>query len=73
MYLEFTPNWEFGYLEEFARKLNVVIEDNILYLPIELGNGFVKKVDIDNDLRIIIHSYRFKESLSLKDNKNQSP
>lgn len=66
MHVEFVPQLGFGYADTFAQKTGLKFEDNVLYLPAYLGNGFVKKLDIDNGLHIIIHSYRLKENLTIR-------
>ncbi|MDR2038010.1 MAG: AraC family transcriptional regulator [Bacteroidales bacterium] len=64
MYIEFGPKWNSGYMDEFARKLNSEIRDNVLYLPSRFGQGYAKRIDIDSDLRVIIHSYNLKEPIT---------
>lgn len=66
MYVEFVPQSGLGYADTFAQKVGLKFEDDVLHLPSCLGSGFMKKVDIDSGLRIIIHSYRLKENLTIR-------
>lgn len=64
MHIEFGSDWNTGFMEELAGKLKREIKDNIFSLPPEIGEGFSKKIDIDKDLRFVIHSYNLNEPMT---------
>ena len=65
MHIEFALNSGLGYLDKFAKRLNLEIIDNVLSLPPQYGSGFAKIINIDDDLLVIIHSYCLNEPVSI--------
>lgn len=66
MIFEFTVHPTFNFLASFAKKLNVPVQQNRLLIPQSLGKGFVKKIDIESDLKFVMHSYILNEDFTLK-------
>jgi AraC-like DNA-binding protein len=68
MILEFTAAPGFDFITRFSEKINVPIRDNVLEIPKEMGEGYVRKVAFGDDFKLTIHRYRLKEDLIVKRN-----
>jgi AraC-like DNA-binding protein len=63
---EFTAKSDFNFLEDFGRKFKVPVIDNRLTIPASLGVGSIRKVDFDENFRLLIHRYKFKQAFVYK-------
>jgi AraC-like DNA-binding protein len=68
MILEFTAAPGFDFITRFSEKINVPIRDNVLEIPKEMGEGYVRKVAFGDDFKLTIHRYLLKEDLIVKRN-----
>jgi AraC-like DNA-binding protein len=68
MILEFTAAPGFDFITRFSEKINVPIRDNVLEIPKEMGEGYVRKVAFGGDFKLTIHRYLLKEDLIVKRN-----
>lgn len=66
MLIEFVTQPQFDFLTAFAEALKVPVVNNELKIPSSLGEGFVRRVDLNNDFRLLIHRYRLNQELILK-------
>ncbi len=66
MVFKFTVQPSFNFLTSFAEKLKVPVVNNRLQLPPSLGQGYVKKIDIETDFKFVMHHYNLKQELHLK-------
>lgn len=66
MLIEFVTQPQFNFLTAFAQILNVPVVNNELQIPSSLGEGFVRRVDLNDDFRLLIHRYRLNQELILK-------
>ena len=66
MVFKFIPDFQFDFLQEFARYMNLEIRDNSISIRSLLGTGYIKKVTINEKFHIVIHKYNLKEPLLLK-------
>ena len=66
MLIEFVTQPQFNFLTAFADALHVPVVNNELQIPSSLGEGFVRRVDINDDFRLLIHRYRLNQELILK-------
>lgn len=66
MLFEFTSKPHFDFLAEFSKQFNIPILDDYLKIPESMGSGYVKKVDLSPDFRLVIHRYKFKEDFTIK-------
>lgn len=66
MVIEFVTQPQFNFLTAFAEALNVPVVNSELQIPSSLGEGFVRRVDLNDDFRLLIHRYRLKQELVLK-------
>ncbi len=68
MIFEFTANSDFDFLRDFGKKFKVPVIDNRLIIPKSLGEGSIRKVDFDENFRLLIHRYKFKQEFVFKRN-----
>lgn len=73
MVIEFITQPKFNFLTAFAEALRVPVVNNELRIPPSLGEGFVRRVDIDDDFRLIIHRYKLNQELILKRVGSKAP
>jgi len=66
MVIEFVTTPQFNFLHTFADALKVPVVDNQLQIPDNYGKGFVRRVDIYPDFRLLIHRYKLNQELILK-------
>ena len=66
MLIEFVTQPQFNFLTAFAEALKVPVVNNELQIPSSLGEGFVRRVDLNDDFRLLIHRYRLSQELILK-------
>ncbi|MCC8423543.1 AraC family transcriptional regulator [Mucilaginibacter sp. UR6-11] len=66
MLIEFVTQPQFNFLTTFAEALKVPVVNNELQIPSSLGEGFVRRVDLNDDFRLLIHRYRLNQELILK-------
>ncbi len=66
MKFEFTVHSDFNFIEKFAQKFKLEIDNNQVHIPDQLGHGFIKKIITDDNLKIVVHHYRLKENFFLK-------
>ncbi|WP_207424390.1 helix-turn-helix transcriptional regulator [Desertivirga brevis] len=74
MTIEFTVNPSLNILSSFAEKLKVPVVQNKLSIPTWLGNGFIKKIEVEQQLKFVLHHYTLVQDLHLRrissDDKN---
>jgi len=66
MLIEFVTQPQFNFLTAFAEALHVPVVNNELQIPALLGEGFVRRIDLSDDFRLLIHRYRLNQELTLK-------
>jgi len=66
MIIEFVTQPQLDFMALFAKALKVEVVSNELQIPPALGEGFVRRVALNDDFRLLIHRYRLKEDLVLK-------
>lgn len=73
MIFEFTSKPDFDFLWEFSAKFNISIQDNYLKFPKGKGEGYIRKVDFDDDFRLLVHRYNLNEDFVIVRNPSKSP
>jgi len=73
MVIEFVTTPQFNFLHTFAEALKVPVVDNQLKIPDNYGEGFVRRVDIYPDFRLLIHRYKLNQELILKRTGSKDP
>lgn len=66
MIFEFTVNPTFNFVTSFAEKLKATVHKNRLAIPASLGLGFVKKIDVDPDMKFVMHHYTLNQGFELR-------
>ncbi len=66
MIFEFSVNSTFNFVSSFAEKLQVAVHKNRLTIPSSLGQGYIKKIDVDPDLKFILHHYTLNQPFQLR-------
>jgi AraC-like DNA-binding protein len=66
MLIEFTVHPSFNILTKLSQRLGVPVQGNRLILPPTIGDGYVKKIDIEPDFKFVMHHYTLKEPFHLR-------
>lgn len=56
-------------LKHIARLLKVKVHDNAIEIPAEMGKGFVRVINLANNLQVLISSYTFNTDVLFRRNK----
>lgn len=59
-----TPNCNF--LASFAEQFNVPVLKNSVVIPVSMGNGIIKKIDIEPCFKLVIHNYTLQKDFYFK-------
>lgn len=70
MIFSFSATPDFDFLTHFARHIGVSAENNILHIPGNLGEGYIRKLIFGPDFKITLHHYTLKEDLVIKRNSS---
>src|SRR5476651_801128 len=63
---EFEVGKGFHFSDAFASRFNVPVNNERVYLPEDMGDGFIQEVYLDNGLALCIHNYTLKQDFVLK-------
>ncbi|MFD2937322.1 helix-turn-helix transcriptional regulator [Spirosoma flavum] len=66
MEFEFAVNSGFNFLTSFGEKFGIPVHSDTLSMPATLGKGYVRKIDLDPEFKLLIHQYTLKEEFVLK-------
>lgn len=66
MKFEFTVHPHFSFVESFAKHFGLPIVRNTVTFPKTKGEGFIKLIEINPDVKCVIHHYHLKEDFFLK-------
>lgn len=66
MLFEFTSKPAFDFLAEFSEQFDIPVLEDRLIIPENMGKGFIKKVELGSDFRLLIHRYNLKEDFTIK-------
>lgn len=66
MILRFTASPQFDFITQFAEQIKAPVKDNLLEIPQWLGEGFVRKINFENDFRLLVHHYTLKEDFIIQ-------
>lgn len=66
MVIQFVTHQHFNFLRTFAEALQVPVVDNELKIPVDLGEGYVRLIEIHADFRLLTHRYKLNQELVLK-------
>jgi AraC-like DNA-binding protein len=71
MKFEFVSKRDFNPITELAKQIGCKSENNIIEFPENMGQGYIKMLDLDDGLKLVIHRHRLKEELIFL--RNPSP
>jgi AraC-like DNA-binding protein len=63
---EFKVGEDFHFSSAFARRFNTKLEQERIWLPDVLGEGFIQEVPLGNGMSLCMHSYVLKQTLVLR-------
>lgn len=66
MILRFTASQHFDFITQFAEQIKMPIKDNLLEIPKNMGEGFVRKITFGDDFRLLMHHYILKEDFVIR-------
>lgn len=66
MKFEFTVHPAFNFRDRFAEAFDLKVIKNRAIIPERLGQGYVKEIITNTNLKLVIHNYRLKEDFHLK-------
>ncbi|WP_316743026.1 AraC family transcriptional regulator [Pedobacter antarcticus] len=66
MILEFKVNGDIGLLQAFAEILGTTVNDGILTIPESMGSGYLRGIDLGNQLKIMIRLYQLKDDFTFR-------
>jgi AraC-like DNA-binding protein len=66
MTFEFIVQPPFDFVESFGNRFNMPVYKNSLKIPEHMGQGYIKKVDIEPGFKFVMHHYTLKEDFHLK-------
>lgn len=66
MKFEFSVHPTFNFLNSFAEAFDLKVSNNRAIIPTRLGQGYVKEIITDTNLKLVVHHYRLKEDFHLK-------
>jgi hypothetical protein len=70
MIFSFTATPDFDFLTYFARHLQTAVNNDMMLIPENLGQGYIRKLAFGPHFKITIHSYLLKEDLIIKRNSS---
>ena len=68
MIFSFTATPEFDFMTYFARHIGATVNNGVLNIPDQLGNGYIRKLSFNPEFKITLHHYMLKEDLIIKRN-----
>lgn len=66
MRFEFAITPSFNFLNAFAEQFNVPVFKNSVVIPASMGQGVIKKIDIEPCFKLVIHNYTLAQELYFK-------
>lgn len=66
MIFEFVATGRTGFMAAFAERIGSKIKNGLIVLPASLGKGYIKALDLDPQIRMMVHEYELKEDLTFR-------
>ncbi|GAB3507935.1 AraC family transcriptional regulator [Spirosoma knui] len=66
MVFEFVTNPGFNFLTSFGEKYGIPVHGDTLHLPPAMGKGYVRKIDLNPEFKLLIHHYTLHEEFVIK-------
>jgi AraC-like DNA-binding protein len=71
MKFEFVSKRDFNPITELANQIGCESENNVIEFPENFGQGYIKMLDLEAGLKLVIHRHRLKEELIFLRNPSQ--
>jgi AraC-like DNA-binding protein len=68
MLFSFSAIPDFDFLTQFARHIEVPLHDDLLIMPENLGEGYIRRLSFNPGFKITLHRYTLQEDLIIKRN-----
>lgn len=66
MELDFVTDKDHDFLAVFAKKFKARYQAGRVSIPASLGKGSIRRIDLDPDIKMVIHHYRLKEEFIIR-------
>ncbi|SEW39576.1 helix-turn-helix transcriptional regulator [Chitinophaga arvensicola] len=66
MVFEFIAEPSFDFLTSFGRQIGVPVHNNSLKIPASLGEGSIRRIELGDDFKGIVHRYRLHQDFVLR-------
>lgn len=66
MLFKFITSPDFNFLTEFAEQFQARILDDKMFIPESMGSGYIRRIDLSPDYKLLIHHYILKEDLLIR-------
>lgn len=73
MIFEFIAGASFDFLTSFAQQLGVSVHGNNLKIPAALGEGNIRRMDLGDDFKLMVHRYRLNQEFVLRRKASVDP
>ncbi|CAM3997138.1 AraC-type DNA-binding protein [Pedobacter westerhofensis] len=68
MIFSFNATQDFDFMTYFARHIGATVENDMMVIPLQLGDGFIRKLSFGPEFKVTLHHYLLKEDLIIKRN-----
>ncbi|AUD01626.1 helix-turn-helix transcriptional regulator [Spirosoma pollinicola] len=66
MEVAFTSSPDFNFLTYFSDKFHAPVQGDTLSIPLSLGTGYIRKINLAPDFKLLIHHYTLKEEFVIR-------
>jgi len=70
MIFSFSATPDFDFLTHFARHIGAPVHNNLMMMPAQLGQGYIRKLSFGPAFKITIHHYILQEDLIIRRNSS---
>lgn len=68
MIFSFNATPDFDFMTYFARHIGATVESDMMVIPLQLGDGSIRKLSFGPEFKVTLHHYLLKEDLIIKRN-----
>ncbi|MCX2483287.1 helix-turn-helix domain-containing protein [Pedobacter sp. MR2016-24] len=68
MIFSFNAAPDFDFMTYFARHIGATVESDMMVIPLQLGDGSIRKLSFGPEFKVTLHHYLLKEDLIIKRN-----
>jgi AraC-like DNA-binding protein len=70
MLFSFSATPDFDFLTQFAQHIGVSVHDDLMIIPKQLGEGYIRRISFGQEFKVTLHRYTLKEDLIIKRNSS---